>query len=189
MSDVFSSRSSFELAAFFVTWAVVTLLVVLVANLHARVRRLEQAAGQPTTNAPYGHLVGARVEDLVGAVGAQRPRVLLFLSSSCGTCTRLVEEVTSPAWTVPSALLWTDRTPPAEIRSTRATILDDGPRISARLGIRVTPFALVADEVGRIVRAGPISTLQALADLNEPARQTAPGSAANGGAVNSRLAR
>jgi hypothetical protein len=170
MPDLLNARAGFELAAFFVTWVVVALLVVLVAGLHVRLRRLEQTTGQPAQSAPYGHLLGKHVEDLIGAVDTERrPRVLLFVSSGCLSCERLVEEVTSPAWTVPSALLWTDRTEPVVAHPARGIAVDSGPRISAELGIRVTPFALVADEVGHIVRAGPISSLHSLGDLNRPA--------------------
>lgn len=164
MRDLLTSRSGFELAAFFVTWAAVALLVLLMSSMHVRLRRVEQRTGGPTTDAPYSHLLGRRVDDLVGAARADDPpRVLLFVSSGCATCQRLIDEVGSPAWTVPSVLLWTDRAAPAERNG--VAVLDDGPRISAELGIRVTPFALVADEAGRIVRAGPVSSLRALGDF------------------------
>lgn len=177
VSDLLTSRSGFELAAFFVTWATVALLVLMVSSMHVRLRRVEQrTGGGPTTDAPYSHLLGRRVDDLVGGARAEDPpRVLLFVSSGCATCQRLMDEVGSPAWTVPSALLWTDHTASAPAERNGVAVLDDGPRISAELGIRVTPFALVADEAGRIVRAGPINSLRSLGDLggSSPAHASA----------------
>lgn len=161
MRDLLTARSGLVSAAFFVTWATVVLLVLLVTSLHVRLRRLERNAGSPGADTPYSHLLGTKVDSLAG-----RARLLLFVSAGCGTCRRLVEEITSPAWTVPVALLGTDHTPVAAADGDLVTVLDDGPRISAQLGIRVTPFALVADEAGRVVRAGPISNLQSLGDLD-----------------------
>jgi hypothetical protein len=43
------------------------------------------------------------------------------------------------------------------------TVLADGPRISAELGVRVTPFALVAGDDGKVGWAGPVTDLQTLA--------------------------
>jgi hypothetical protein len=161
MLDLLSARSGLVSAAFFVTWATVALLVLLVSSLHVRLRRLERSAGRPGTESPYSHLVGTRIDSLAG-----QARLLLFVSAGCGTCRRLVEQVTSPAWTVPTALLGTDQTPVAAADGNRVAVLNDGPRISAELGIRVTPFALVVDETGRVVRAGPISSLQSLDGLD-----------------------
>lgn len=171
MPDVLNSRASLELAAFFVTWATVALLVLLVIGLHARLRRLEQRSRQAASHTPYGHLLGTRLADVVGVADAERqPRVLLFVSSGCQSCQRLIEQVTSPAWTVPSAVLWTDRAASVPAGRGPVTVLADGPRISAELGIRVTPFALVADEMGQIVKAGPVSSLQSLGEFNGSAR-------------------
>jgi hypothetical protein len=184
MSDLLTVRAGFEVAAFFVSWAVMALLVVLVLGLHARLRRLEQGAGQQPRSAPYSHLLGRHVDELIGTTGtARRPRVLLFLSSGCPSCERVIEEVTSPAWTVPSALLWTDRTAPVPEHPSRDIVLDGGPRISAELGIRVTPFVLVADEVGHIVQAGPVNSLRSLGDLNRSAGAHASANGANTSSV------
>lgn len=167
MSDLLSFRASFELAALAVTWLLLVLLVLVVGSLHVRLRRLETRTGPSPIAAPYSFLLGKRVEDVIGVVaGGPQPRVLLFLSSTCGSCHRLLEELASPSWTVPTALLWTDGTAPAARHAQSATVVSDGPRISAELGIRVTPFALVTDKDGLVIKAGPLSSLRSLTDVD-----------------------
>jgi hypothetical protein len=41
-------------------------------------------------------------------------------------------------------------------------VLPDGPRLSAELGISVTPFALELDAHGHVTSAGPVTSLTAL---------------------------
>lgn len=165
--SILTTEASFELSALFVTWVAVVLLIILVANLHARLRRLERAgAGADPRPVPYGHLLGRRVQDIVDTapVGGL-PRVLFFLSSNCASCARLLKEIGSPSWTVPSAIVWTDDAPPAQPSPERTPVLDYGPKLSAQLGIRVMPFALVTDGDGRVVKAGPVTSLSALGDI------------------------
>lgn len=161
--SLLSSRASFGFAALLVTWVAVALLVLVVANLHIRLRRLEQGAPEGQKAAPYGHLLGRDVEEVVGAAAAgTRPRVVLFVSSSCGSCARLLAELTSPSWEVPTALVWTDAPRPPERVPAGAVVVADGPRVSAEAGVRVTPFGLLVDEAGRVVQAGPVTSLQVL---------------------------
>jgi hypothetical protein len=160
--SLLSSQASFELAALFVTWIAVVFLLILVANLHARLRRLEHAsaASRPV---PYGHLLGRKVQDIVDTASISRlPRVLFFLSSNCSSCARLLSEIASPSWTVPSAIVWADDSPPEQPPPERTPVLGYGPKLSDELGIRVMPFALVADADGRVVKAGPVGSLSAL---------------------------
>ena len=173
IASLLDSRASFELAAFFVTWVAVVLLVLVVGNLHARLQRLEQAAAVRQGTKPYSHLLGRQIQDLLGDVTlARQPHVLVFLSSDCKACMRVMNELKSPSWTTPSVIIWTDRPPsPPPGLPPNAFILDDGQRISAALGIRVTPFVLVANEDGRIVKAAPTTTLSSLADGAVDVRQ------------------
>ncbi|MGH2941846.1 MAG: hypothetical protein ACRDLN_03585 [Solirubrobacteraceae bacterium] len=158
------SQASFELAALFVTWVAVAALVVVVGGLHARLRRLEHV-GRDARPAPYGHLLGRDLREVLGLEpGATAPRVLFFLSSNCSSCARLLEELASPSWTVPSAIVWTDGTPPAQ-PPPGSSILASSPQLGAELGIRVKPFALVAGVDGRVVKAGPVANLHSLGEL------------------------
>lgn len=163
LESLLNSRASFELAAFAATWVAIALLIFIVVNLYTRVVRLERERGAPQMAQPYGHLLGKHIDDVIGVtVPDRQPRVLLFLSSNCGSCRRVLDELTSPSWTVPTALLWTDEAPATTPRPDGAIVVEDGKRISTDLGIRVTPFGLVADDSGRVVQASPISSLHSL---------------------------
>jgi hypothetical protein len=159
-----NSEASFALAALFVTWVAVVLLVVVVGNLHARLRRLEHA-GRDARPAPYSHLLGRNLQDILGQVpGTTPPRALFFLSSNCPSCSRLLEELASQSWTIPSAIIWTEGSPPTP-PPPDIPILGHDSTLSAELGIRVKPFALIAGVDGRVVKAGPVSSLSSLGDI------------------------
>lgn len=164
------ARSGVVLAALVVTWVAVALLVLMVAALHARLRRLEQngpapAADRPLDDPPYAALRGRAMTDLIppGSTGAVAPQVLLVLSSGCRSCRRLLADLEDPGWTVPTALAFADGTPGGPT-GPHVTVLTDGPRTAAALGVRVTPFGLVAGDDGRITWAGPVTGLPALAE-------------------------
>lgn len=172
------SQAGAAFAALVVTWVAIVLLVLVVAHLHARLRRLEQAdraapAGGPDTAGlrapPYAGLVGRSLADLVGE--SRVPRVLLVLSASCTNCRRLLADLADPSWSIPTALAWTDGTPGGDLP---VPALPDGPRVAAALGVRVTPFGLVSDDDGYIVWAGPVAGLNTLADRVRPARTRIP---------------
>lgn len=167
LANVLEARAGFGLAAFFVTWLGIALLLFVAATLHVRLQRLERMAAAPTGGSAYGALVGRPMRDLVpqGSV-AGIPRMVVFLSADCRSCARVLSELTSPGWKVPSAIAWTDRPPssPGALPS-HVIVLDDGPRISREFGIRVTPFAVVADDEQRIVKAFPIGSVRALRDI------------------------
>ena len=68
--------------------------------------------------------------------------------------------------TTPLAIAWTDHAPsPLPTLPTGTIVLDDGPGVSAALGIRATPFALVAGENGTVVKASPINSLTSITNL------------------------
>lgn len=164
LEALLSSRASFVLAALVVTWAAILCLAVIAGHLHARLQRLERAAAASTTRAaaPYGELIGMRLDELgdllgdalrhAGTAAGPVPRLVLFVSSTCRVCANLLDELKTPAWTrLPSAIVLTDR--------------DNGPALSAKLGIRVTPFALLAAADGTVVHAAPVNTLRSLEAL------------------------
>lgn len=172
MAELFDSRASFYLAALVVTWAAMTILTLIAVNLHVRLQRLERS--DPATQAPqpYGRFLGMPVREVLGGDPSieDAPRLLLFLSNDCPACERLLEELATGAWSAPAALMWTDAIPALQERLPQnTTLVADGPQISARLGIRVTPFAMVADDDERIVGAAPINRLPSLDALTEKA--------------------
>jgi hypothetical protein len=177
LETLLTSRASFELAALAVTWVAVLFLAIVAGHLHARLQRLERASVSARQPRPYGELLGQRMSDLVGeTVPHPSPRVVLFLSTACRACASLLEELGGPPWgRLPSAIVWTDQQLASQAGTPgRAHVVDDGPRVSARLGIRVTPFALLAAPDGTVVHAGPLNTLRSLDALLRTASGPSP---------------
>lgn len=178
LETLLTSRASFELAALSVTWVAVLVLAIIAGHLHARLQRLERAGTTTRRAAPYGELLGQRMSHLLGARAAEpSPRLVLFLSAACRACASLLEELRGPTWgPLQSAIVWTD--PPAASQAAgippRVHVVDDGPGLSARLGIRITPFALLAASDGTVVHAGPLNTLRSLDALLRPAPGASP---------------
>lgn len=163
-SELLESKSSFMLAAMFVSWVAVALLALIAANLHRRLHRVEAAL---TVNAktPYAGLLGKALrESLDQAVPA--PCVLVFLSANCKACQRVLGDLPTLSLSTPLAIAWTDQAPsPLPALPLGTIVLDDGPKVSAALGIRATPFALVAGENGTVVKASPVNSLNSISNL------------------------
>ncbi len=161
----FGLRPGFELSALVVSWVAIAFLTLIVANLHSRLRVVEAQRGQGGggDEAWFAHLLGRRLGEVIGRTTADVPRVLILLSSSCPSCERLLDEMRTGGWREPAAIGWIDGppSPPPEIPG-NATLLDDGPRIGRELGVRLTPFALVADAAGRVAHAAPLNDLEDL---------------------------
>jgi hypothetical protein len=177
LETLLTSRASFVLAALAVTWVAVLLLAIVAGHLHARLQRLERAGASTRQTRPYSELVGRRMGDLLGETDPHSPpRVVLFLSAACRACANLLEELSGPTWArLPSAIVWTDRQPElAPATPGRAHIVVDGPTVSARLGIRVTPFALLSAPDGTVLHAGPLNTLRSLDALLRTAPAASP---------------
>jgi hypothetical protein len=162
--SIFDARVSFEAAVVFVTWAAVAFVSVIVMHLHLRLQRLERAGAPRAGTRPYGHLAGSHLDEVLeGAACAVRPRLVVALSGACESCERVLAEIASPLWTVPTLLMWTDHAPPAlPVLSAHVMVAPNGPALATRLGIRITPFALWADNDGVIVKAAPVNSLNSL---------------------------
>ncbi len=172
MNSLLNTKMSFEIAALFVTWLTIALLTFAVGNLLVRLRRLEETIPAPQANKPYSHLLGKQLRELFGeSVVTLQPRALFFLSSTCKSCTSLLSAIQAQTWEVPVVLAWTDGAPADGMPlPPNVTVLREGASISAELGIRVTPFAVIANAEGQIIQAGPINSLRALGNLSaEPA--------------------
>lgn len=163
-SSIFNVRMSLEAAVMFVTWAAVAFLSIIVMHLHLRLQRLERASAPRLDAQPYGHFAGGRLDELIAGTDLPvRPRIVVALSGDCQSCERVLNEIASPLWTVPTLIVWTDHTPPAVPALPASVIIaPDGPALAARLGIRITPFALWADNDGLIVKALPVNSLNSL---------------------------
>jgi hypothetical protein len=164
LTELLDFRSSFILAAMFVSWLAVALLALVAGNLHRRLQRVE---GSLSVNAaaPYSGLLGKALRESLGeAVPA--PCVLVFLSANCQACKRVLGDLPSLSLSTPLAIAWTDHAPsPLPTLPLGTIVLNDGPEVSAALGIHATPFALVAGENGRVVKASPVNSLNSISNL------------------------
>jgi hypothetical protein len=165
MTAVLDTRPGVLLVVAVVTWAAIIFLVLVIANLNIRLRRLERQRIEPEEprrerhEPPYAALLG---RDLAALTGEPGVRALIVLSLTCRSCRRLLTELaTAGPPAVPIALAWADGRP-GEPPPTGFPVLADGSRISADLGLRVTPFALVAGDDGRVGWAGPVVDLTTL---------------------------
>ena len=167
LSSLLDSQASFTLAVVFVTWVAVVLLGLVAANLHTRLRLLENAGPVRDGSAPYSHLHGRSVWPLLGDAATERhPRLILFLSTSCRSCRRIVRELESDSWPIATGVVWTDQIPaPAPAFPPHVRILEEGWRLSDELGIRVTPFMLIVGADGRTIEASPVVRLDRLERL------------------------
>jgi hypothetical protein len=159
LSEMFDARSSFVLAALVTTWAAFVLLALIAGNLHARLTRLEEAQRMARSTNAYGHLIGRPVP----VAGTDRPEIVLVLSSDCTSCERILDELWEPSMRsrLRAAIVWKDGGSKRELPE-GVNELAGGVRLVADLGIGVTPFALVLDAEGIVVKAGPVASLSAL---------------------------
>jgi hypothetical protein len=172
MSSLLNAKMSFEIAALIVSWLAIALLTFVVGNLLVRLQRLEQAIPAAQAKKPYGHLLGKQLRELLGeSLALPQTQAIFFLSSTCKSCAGLLDAIRAQAWDAPVALAWTDGDPASATPfPSNVTALKDGARISAELGVRVTPFAVVANADGQVIKAGPINNLKSLGNLlAEPA--------------------
>jgi hypothetical protein len=100
---------------------------------------------------------------------------VLFVSSPCPSCAKVLDELRAPGWPSPTAVLWTNTNDAPSSPSTglppNVRTLDEGPRISAALGIEATPFLLVVGEDGVVQHGTPVNSLEPLRRAAaEPAR-------------------
>ena len=167
-------RSNFVVAALFVTWVAVALLVLVVGNLYVRLQRLELVNPVHKDEMPYGQLLGRGLQDLLGEA-LPSPCVFILLSANCSSCVRVLNELPSLSLKASLAIAWVDHSPsPPHGLPPGTIVLDAGPKISSALGIRVTPFLLVTGEEGKIVRAAPINSLSSLGTLADNRAESLP---------------
>ena len=160
LESILNAKVGFAAAALIVTWAAMAFLTVIAMHLHLRLQRLERASVPLSGARPYGQFSGRRLDEFLSVSFGVRPRLVVALSAACNSCERVLGEIAAPGWTTPTVVLWTDHAPsrlPALPANT--IVAPDGPAVAAKLGIRITPFALWIDQQGEIEKASPINTL------------------------------
>ena len=66
LTDLLESRSSFMLAAMFVSWVAVALLALIAGNLHRRLQRVEGSLAV-NDQTPYAGLFGKALRESLGS--------------------------------------------------------------------------------------------------------------------------
>jgi len=165
-----------------VLWLAVVVLTVIVLGLIRRVDRLEGLPTRPGRFTPsqLGPAIGSRPPAVAGyelLTGAQ-PRVsrlVLFLSSTCGACRRLTDELRSRALGEPGGFSWlgdaelvlvSDAAGASAIADivTEIVVETDG-ALSTSWGIPGTPYAVAIDARGHVGASAFVSTLAQLREL------------------------
>ena len=159
-----------------VLWTVVAVLIALVLGLTRRVRELSEtwsAEGPASRHAPErltigGPAIGSQFElSAPGEPAATEARhqghdqVVLFLSSSCGPCRSLGEELVASkeldaALSGVARVLVTDEEGKGAYGGLPVTdvMVQRENEISRRLGINATPFGIATDSAGTVRWAG-----------------------------------
>jgi hypothetical protein len=167
LASILDSKASFTITALVVTWVGFALLTLMVLGLHAQLRRLARSAPAPPATTSYGRLSERRLSDVLESNGVgPPPRVLLFVSTGCRSCARVLADVAAPSWTAPTTVLFTDGVaePPVQLPP-HVGVVDDGGAVSSSLGIGVTPFVIVVGKDGRVLKASPVNSLETIAPL------------------------
>jgi hypothetical protein len=162
VESVLDFRPTLVVSALFATWLAVALLSVLVLYLQVRVARLEAGRSAVAEDPPFKSLVGRLVPELLAS--EHRPRAVVFLSTTCRTCADVLDDLKRHRWRQPVAVAWTETPAPAFVSRYDLPVLEAGPVIATALGVRVTPFAIVLGDDGRIRQARPVG---AVGEVNE----------------------
>jgi hypothetical protein len=165
-------------------WLMVVALAVLVLGLISRVGQLERSAlAKPEARRPVGGPqpgsrlpVVPRHERLAAPSGNASERLILFLSSSCGPCTRLADELRAAAIDEamdalapagPALLVVTDRDGVevfGDLAVSELVVQPDG-ELTLAWDVPGTPFAVAVDETGVVRASGFASTLARFNEL------------------------
>jgi len=166
-------RSTFVVAALVLSWVALGVLAFVCANLLLRLQRLEaRPSDSRAENAgPYGHLAGIQLRDLLPS-GLESAAVVLLVSSACRRCHDLVGELDGHAAGVIVAPM--DEAM-AKAAGAGGLSADSGREIAARLGVRLTPFAIAVDVSGAVIAARPVSSSTNIDDLTVEADRLSTG--------------
>ena len=68
----------------------------------------------------------------------------------------MLDDLKRHRWRQPVAVAWTDTSAPPFVSRYDLPVLEAGPVIATTLGVRVTPFAIVLGDDGKIRQARPV---------------------------------
>jgi hypothetical protein len=131
---------SFHTSALILTWVVLILMGFVIAGL---VRQVHELSSATRRTGDVGLRPGSPAPGL-DRLGVRPPATLLFVSEGCRTC----EEVLAAAG-----------------GTVEVVYAREHPELFDRYDAIATPFAVVIDESGRVVRSGPVGSPDALTSL------------------------
>ena len=145
--------ATFGTSLLIVLTAIVLLLAFVVANLLARVIRLEQQLVDGAKGI-FASLVGKSLPAEVRLEGVPLTRVV-FVSEDCPSCRALAMEYQDEKPDEPTVLVWPGDGVGPRGDSATFRVLRGAKELHDSLGIRVTPIETWIDEDGRISVARP----------------------------------
>lgn len=153
---------TFQTSALILSWVAILLLALVVSGLVRQVHAL--TTGTASRGEPVGLRPGSAAPEF-RRLAPQRPQpmVLLFLDSGCRTCSEVLEEATRhvPLEGVTLRVLFRGEAP----ESTLLPVYGGEAALFERYDAVATPFAVVVDPGGTVVRSEPMgsrSTFRAL---------------------------
>jgi hypothetical protein len=161
---------SFQTSALILTWAALLALALVVSGLVRQVHALNAGAGRRAGQGPRPGAGAPGIERL----GLRPPGVLLFLNHDCRTCTAVLHEADrlDPALAVHalyagpvpgvSGVPGTGNGGPHTTPSSRVVRHGEQADLFDSYDAIATPFAVVIDAAGRVVRAAPVGSAAAL---------------------------
>jgi hypothetical protein len=153
---------SFQTSALIVTWVALLLLAFVVAGLVRQVHALSTAAGaRPAATGPR---TGDPAD--LARFGVTGPAVLLFLRSTCPTCTEALAETAAVVGDRLTVVALYEGQVPEQAPGIVA--LGDQGHLFAGYGAVATPFAVLAGADGRITAAAPVGSRAAVRALLAP---------------------
>lgn len=171
---------SFQTSALILSWVAILLLALVVSGLVRQVHALSTGLVRPSESVGLRPGAPAPGLDLL-APSRAGPVLLLFLSPDCRTCTAVLDEAIGRAGRdaltirvlyagpVPAATA----EPPAELP---IALHGGAAELFERYDAIATPFAVLVDPDGRVIRSEPVGSPAALRTLldrvaGEPANQ------------------
>lgn len=152
---------SFETTALLVTWVAIVLLGLVVAGLIRQVHALRRGPRTPEMGLDHG-MPAPQFARLAPVTG--RPTLLLFLSNDCGSCDDVLHEALGLAADHPVRAIF--RTEATEVKAPPGMLIFAGEReLFDEYKVPATPFAVLADENGRVEAAVPVGSVRGLRDL------------------------
>jgi hypothetical protein len=167
---------TFQTSALILSWVAILLLALVVSGLVRQVHALSSGAVRP--GQPAGPPPGSAAPEFRRfAPHRPEPTVLLFLDADCRTCSEVLAEATRHAGTPGVTVRALFRGEAPETGQLPSHGGESG--LFDRYDAIITPFAVVVDPDGTVVRSEPIGSRTAfrtlLARLTGDVQVTSPG--------------